>query len=144
MKRITAPLTLFFTMLTAVLVAQTENYHGMKSHLDASCVTLNGNKLKVKLDERFTDYTLTTGDIKIYQSADNPQSGMVSSFTNHSSSGSKIKRGINMLEITLGTSHASGYYVLEMSDSRGNASYLRFYHYTGLSGSGPGSGSSGI
>ena len=106
--------------------SQNDNYHALQGFVDGSFVVVSSNTLKVKIDERYTDYDLSSLDYKVYLSKDNPLSGIVSSIANQSTGNSTIKRGKNFLDLNLGTSHAAGYYVLEIKDSKGEASYLSF------------------
>jgi hypothetical protein len=101
----------------------------MLPHLDGSAVNIiYGTPLKVKLDERHLEYTLNTSDIMVYESANNPLLGAVTSVSNTLATGAVIKRGVNLLEITFSNSVLSGnkYYILEIKDSKGESSFLRF------------------
>jgi hypothetical protein len=123
-------LLLFFPFIS---FAQNNNFHVLTDIVDGSYVNQGtSTTLKVKMDERFTDYEMSLSQIKVYQSADNPISNFVTAINNQSATGNQIKRGMNLLELTLTTSQATGYYILEIPDSKGNRAYLRFYYDSGL------------
>jgi hypothetical protein len=125
----TKNLAFVFLLLPALAFAQNANYHGMQPYLDGSYVDLSTNtELRIKIDERFTNYVIDLSDVKVYKAAHNPISGFVTNIINESDSGMNIKRGINMIRLTLSSSQANGYYILEIGNSKGEKSFLRFYY----------------
>lgn len=120
-------------------IAQNNNFHVMMPVLDGSFVEQGSSSvLKVKIDERYTDYVMNLSDIKVYRTSDSPISGFITAINNRSASGANIKRGTNMLELTLNSNQSATYYILEIPNSKGEKTYMRFYFNSGVSGSGPG------